>query len=100
MLSEALRLIRVFNDIKQQELADKLGLSASYISEIENSKKIPTLEIIEKYSKLFDIPVSSIMFFSEELENKKISSRAKSVISKKIIQFLQLIEERTNNGTK
>ena len=53
MLSEALRLIRTFHDLKQKQLAEQIGLSRSYISEIEKGHKIPTLDVIEKYSTRF-----------------------------------------------
>ena len=68
MLSEALRLIRVFHDLKQVEAAEKLGISKSHLSEIERGMKTPSLEVIERYSKQFGIPMSSIMFFSENIE--------------------------------
>ena len=51
MLGEALRLIRVFHDVKLNELAEQLGVSKGYISEIESQKKKPSLDLIEKYSK-------------------------------------------------
>ncbi|WP_413818560.1 helix-turn-helix transcriptional regulator [Sphingobium sp.] len=68
MLGEALRLIRVYHDLKQKQAAERLGVSTSYISEIEKGTKTPTLETIERYAKAFDMPVSSIIFFSESLE--------------------------------
>ena len=98
MLSEALRLIRTFHDLKQKQLAEQIGLSRSYISEIEKGHKIPTLDVIEKYSTRFKIPVSSIMFFSEQLAvGEKTTAkldRAHGVIARKIINFLHSIEER------
>ncbi len=98
MLSEALRLIRVFHDMKQQELADHLSLSKSYISELESGKKVPSMEVIQKYSDEFRIPASSILFFSESLEDPSRAKRAKSVIAGKVLQFLQLVEAKTANG--
>lgn len=98
MLSEALRLIRVFHDLKQQELADRLSLSKSYVSELENGKKAPSLEVIQKYSAEFNIPASSILFFSENLEIPSNARRAKTAIARKVLQFLQLIEAKTANG--
>ena len=97
MLAEALRLIRVFHDMKQQELAERLGLSKSYVSELESGKKVPSIEVIQKYSDTFDIPASSILFFSESLEHPS-PKRAKSAIAGKVLQFLQLVESRTANG--
>ncbi len=99
MLSETLRLLRVFHDIKQNELAEKIEISKSYISELENGNRTPSLEVIQKYSDFFKIPISSIMFFSENLEDaknkKSMGVRAKSAIATKVIKFLQLVEERT-----
>jgi len=99
MLFEALRLIRVFHDLKQVELADKLGISKSYLSEIERGKKVASIELIEKYSTLFNIPSSSILFFSENIDSNFASSdrarKAKGVIAGKVLSFLALIESKT-----
>ena len=104
MLSEALRLLRVFHDLKQNELAEKLQLSKSYISEIEKGNRKPSLDVIEKYSNEFGIPVSSIMFFSENIEEankgKWSAASAKRGIAKKVISLLQLIEENTGADEK
>ena len=99
MLSEALRLIRVFHDLKQSELADRFGVSKSYISEIEGGKKTPTVDFLERYSSEFHIPLSSILFFSERIDSPEdipsSAQRAKGVISSKILSFLKFIEDRT-----
>ena len=100
MLSDALRLIRTFHDLKQYQLAEQIGLSCSYLSEIEKGHKTPTLEVVEKYSKRFKIPVSSIMFFSEQLATEGQSSaklgRAHGIIARKIINLLSFIEDRAS----
>lgn len=104
MLSEALRLIRVFNDMKQNKLADVLGISVSYLSEIERGKKMPSIELIGRYSDHFGIPVSSILFFSEGLDSPSNSisaaDKARSVIAGKVINFLRLVEDRTSHAEK
>ena len=104
MLAEALRLIRVFHDIKQNELAERLGISKSHLSEIESGRKQPKLELIERYSAEFGIPNSSILFFSECLDNPSKSANAankgRGVIARKIINFLRLIEDRTAHAEK
>ena len=102
MLSEALRLIRVFHDMKQGDLANRLGISKSYLSEIEGGKKTPKIELIERYSSEFKIPSSSILFFAESLESPckstERAARSKGVIANKIINFLKLIEEKTTHA--
>ncbi len=94
MLGEALRLIRVFHDCKISVLAKGIGISPSYISEIENGKKIPSMEILKKYADYFDTTISSIMFFSEDIEADR-KKPVKTAIRNKLIKFLQIIENVT-----
>jgi transcriptional regulator with XRE-family HTH domain len=63
MLGKALRLIRVFHDLSQKDLAEKLEISKSYISEIESGKKTPTIDLLNKYSNFFDIPTKRLFIF-------------------------------------
>ncbi|MFB2768076.1 helix-turn-helix transcriptional regulator [Pelatocladus sp. BLCC-F211] len=95
MLNEALRLMRVFHDLSQKELAEKLGISKSYLSEIESGKKIPTLDLLNRYSEFFDIPVSSIMFFSESLNKDVRTEKLRMFVSSKILAILNFIAERS-----
>ncbi len=68
MLHRALRLIRIFHEITQKELAQQLGISPSHVSEIEAGKKKPSYDLLEKYASYFNVPVSNIIFFSEYLD--------------------------------
>lgn len=94
MLNEALRLIRVYHDVRQSEMAEKLNISKSYLSEIEKGKKKPTLDLIEKYADTFKVPVSSIMFFSENMDKGGAYEKARGIVAKKIITIMQFIEQK------
>jgi transcriptional regulator with XRE-family HTH domain len=96
MLNQALKLIRTYHDLSQTELCSVLGLSNSYLSEIESGKKQPSLEVLKKYSEQFDIPMSSILFFSENIEESKPSDKLKKNIAEKIISILEWNESRNN----
>ncbi|MCI9384706.1 MAG: helix-turn-helix transcriptional regulator [Lachnospiraceae bacterium] len=63
-MGEALRLLRIFNGYKSAELVKMLGLSQSYVSELENNKKQPTLVVLERYAKVFDMRKSTLLLFS------------------------------------
>lgn len=97
MLNEALRLIRVFHDLKQNELAERLDISQSFLSEIESGKKAPTNELVAKYASEFDLPVSSIWFFDEKLKtgsSSKTLDKAQGIIADKVLDFLRVVESR------
>ena len=93
MLGEALRLIRVFHDCKLGELAAGIDMSSSDISEIERSKKKPSIGTLEKYADFFETSVSAIMFFAENIDGNDHPS--KSLIRRKLVRFLQIIENET-----
>lgn len=96
MLGEALRLIRVFHDKKLVELAKELNTSPSYLSEIENQKKIPSIELLAKYAEVFETAPSALMYFSEQLDDKNKSGKIKTSIRSHLLKFLHAVE----NGTK
>lgn len=90
MINKALKLIRQFHKVKQSDLADRFSMSKSYLSEIESGKKPVSFELLEKYSSEFDIPASSLVFFSESLSRKKgVSEKFRSVFSGKILEIME-----------
>lgn len=95
MLNEALRLIRVFHDVSQKDMAARLHIGAPYLSEIEAGKKEPTLQLLRKYAEEFRMPLSSILFFSEHMEDGASASRLRTNISGKVLALLKFIAERS-----
>jgi transcriptional regulator with XRE-family HTH domain len=72
-INRALKMIRVFHhDMKRNELAKALNLSASYISEIEAGVKTPSLGTLEAYANVFDVKLSQLIIFAESLDNSAI----------------------------
>ena len=98
MINKALRLIRTFHDFTQSEMSRRLGISKSYLSEIEAGKKHPTLEILEKYSVEFDIPLSSILFFSENIDSNKLGEKIRLSLAKKIVSILEWNQSRNESS--
>lgn len=95
MINQALKKIREFHNMKQNELATSIGISNSYLSEIESGKKLPNLDLLQKYSEIFDIPVSSLLYFSEELDND--SSLSITNLKLKSRKFLLKLLEWSNS---
>ena len=94
MLGEALKQLRLFHGVKQKDLAIALGLSASYVSEIEKGIKTNiTIDIIEKYSDFFDVKMSDLIIFSEQLSDDENLRPANKRIANKILKVMSWISE-------
>lgn len=97
-LGEALRLVRSFHDMNQIELAQRLGISRSYLSELESGKKMPSLDLLDNYAKTFEIPVSYLLVFCETLEDGEAASKVRSVATEKALKVLNWIESIRNKN--
>lgn len=95
MFGEALRLVRSFHQVNQSELAEALGISRSYLSEIESGKKVPSLDLLQRYAAHFSIPLSSLILFSENA-NAGPGSKAKAMLTDKALAILQWIERKAD----
>lgn len=100
MINQALRLVRVYHDLSQTQLSFELGVSNSYLSEIESGKKQPSLDLLSKYSQKFDIPVSSLLFFSEHIDKVRPTDRIRVGVAKKAISLLEWVAEKNSAGKK
>lgn len=65
-LNKTLKLLRLSKQWNQVTLAQKIGISRSYLSELESGKKKPSLETLEKYSFAFELSVWKIIWLSEK----------------------------------
>ena len=59
------------DEMTQQDLADKVGVTRQTIVSIENAKYYPTLELAFKLAKVFDLPIEDIFSFEGELPTPK-----------------------------
>lgn len=89
----------------QEELAEKINLSHSHYSKIENSISSPSLDTLIKISKVLGMSLDSIVFGEEEkqitdinitklnniISNLKENNSQKISDLKSIIEFLEVI---------
>ena len=47
MIGDVLKRTRIIYGYKASEMSSELGISASYLSEIENNKKQPSLDLLQ-----------------------------------------------------
>lgn len=95
MIHRALKLLRTYHHLTQVDLAQSLGISNSYLSEIERGEKAVNFDLINKYAQTFNMPASSILLFSEKVDEcGKSKSKLRIGAADKILRILEWIDER------
>lgn len=84
--SKALKIVREVHRMKQGQLADALGISKSYLSELERGEKKVSIEVLNKYAHAFDVPASTFLSFMEALEGQ---SEVRQARAKKLLSVLE-----------
>ena len=60
-LGENMKRIRFENGMSQSDICRKLGVDRSYISNVENGNKNPTLSTITKLAKALGVSVDELL---------------------------------------
>jgi transcriptional regulator with XRE-family HTH domain len=55
------RRLRAKRHLSQKALADKVGISVSYVSMLERGQRSPPLETIEKVARALGVPPSGLL---------------------------------------
>ena len=96
MIGEVLKCLRTIYGYKAIEVSEKLGISASYLSEIENGKKQPSLEHLKKYAELFGIKLSSLILLSESYEEAEKEGKGSALIRAMMINLINGMSNKMN----
>lgn len=71
-ITNSIRKLRFFADeMTQQELADRTGVTRQTIVAIENGKYFPSLELAFRIAHTFKVPLSEAFTFNIEEDTKK-----------------------------
>ena len=95
-LGKRIKELRAFNNLKQAQLAEMVGIATKSQSCIETGKNFPSADLIEKYAKIFKIDVSEVLNISHEKDidilYEEIQSMIKSANNEQIILIYKLIK--------
>jgi transcriptional regulator with XRE-family HTH domain len=95
-----LRAIRLFHRQSLGEAATNLQCAKSFISDLENDKRTPSLDTLGRYAAVYDIPVSSIMLLIESETRKPTSLRdtIKVAVTKKLLGVLEIMAPKERDA--
>ena len=68
-LGKAIKLCRTNRGFSQEQLANKIDMSVSYISLIERGSRDPVMSTVQQIADAIDIPVSLLLFLAADPED-------------------------------
>ena len=99
MIGDILKRTRTIYGYKASDMSEMLQISKSYLSEIENNKKQPSLELLEKYSEIYDfaekrLPIyemklSSLILLSENYDDANKNNKGDKFIRNMMIKLIE-----------
>ncbi|WP_316859406.1 helix-turn-helix transcriptional regulator [uncultured Cohaesibacter sp.] len=89
MIHRILTLMRENESMTIHEVAHKLGVSSEAVISYEKGEVRPTPEIITRYSKIFGVPVSSIMFFCKDDSDGILTTESRLYFADKIVFLVE-----------
>jgi len=63
-LGNTISELRGKKGLSQKALAEALGLSTTYLSLIENNKRVPAVQTLHKFCEALDVPLPVLLFLS------------------------------------
>lgn len=75
-LGRTLKEVRVRKGRRQNEVADTIGISAPYLSQVEAGKQEPSWDLIKSLCKLYGLPPAILMWMAMEAKDVKKNKQA------------------------
>lgn len=60
-----MRAARINAGLTQKEAAEKLEISRNALTNYENGKSVPKVDLAKRMAKLYGFPINDIIFFNE-----------------------------------
>lgn len=89
MIGDILKRTRTIYGYKASDMSELLQISKSYLSEIENNKKQPSLELLEKYSEIYEMKLSSLILLSENYDDANKNNKGDKFIRNMMIKLIE-----------
>lgn len=93
MIGDVLKKTRAIYGYKASEMSSMLGISNSYLSEIENNKKQPSLELLQSYSTILGMKLSSLILLSENFEEASKLNKSQDFIKSMMLRWINFMSK-------
>jgi len=65
LIGTRLRQLREQKQLSQGDIEDRTGLLRCYVSRVENGHTVPSLETLERFAAVLDVPLYQLFFSGE-----------------------------------
>lgn len=79
-LGKRIQELRLKNNLKQSELAEKVGIATKHQSCIETGKNYPSAELVENYARVFNIDVAEVLAIEHIKSRKELAYEINKLI--------------------
>lgn len=90
-LGKRIQELRLKNNWKQSELAEKVGIANKTQSCIETGKNFPSAELIERYAKAFNIKLSDLLNIAHIEETSVLLKEIQEILNNAQDEEIKLI---------
>lgn len=71
-MKNRVRVYRAINDLTQEELAKKIGVTRQTVLAIEKGKYSPSLDLAFKIAKIFGVKIEEIFIYEDPQEKNDV----------------------------
>ena len=101
-LGDKIKNIRYKYNISQEDMAKTLEINRNYLSRIETNKTLPSVEMLLKLAKTFNISIDSLLGVNASDKDKtkkisKINQYCTSLSSTELDFIINILSVMTNN---
>ncbi len=95
IFGENLKHFRKINKITQEELSEKLGITPTHLSRIENGKSFITAELLDALCVIFNVSPAAFFYTPREfLGDDSLFSKIDSIIDDELKTFEMRLKEK------
>ncbi len=88
MYGTTLQQLRSVFGYSAKDMSKELKISASYLSEIENDKKQPSLTLLQNYASILGLKLSTLVLLTEKEEQLQKEGKGKIIIRQIMLKTL------------
>lgn len=97
-IGSAIQLVRTKRKLSQIDLASRAGISVSYLSLLERSKRDPALSTVEGIAKALELPIELLFFLGAE--GDELGAMNKELAGQLAFTALELLNVPTSQQAK